>query len=77
MLFGVLAAAHAVREGGFFERALAGWLLAGIAAGLAYAGATASHALWVTLPLAALLALAITRWLTERPGVVWNVPRAA
>lgn len=75
VLFGVLAAVHAVREGGFFERALAGWLLAGIAAGLAYAGATASHALWVTLPLAALLALAITRWLTERPGVVWNVPR--
>lgn len=74
-LFGVLAAVHAVREGGFFERALAGWLLAGIAGGLAYAGATAAHALWVTLPLAALLALAITRWLTERPGVVWNVPR--
>lgn len=74
-LFGVLAAAHAVREGAFFERALAGWLLAGIAAGLAYAGATAAHALWVTLPLGALLALAITRWLTERPGAVWNVPR--
>lgn len=75
VLFGLLAAVRAVREGGFFERALAGWLLAGIVAGLAYAGATAAHALWVTLPLATLVALAITRWLTERPGVVWHVPR--
>lgn len=75
VLFGLLAALRAVREGGFFERALAGWLLAGIVAGLAYAGATAAHALWVTLPLATLVALAVTRWLTERPGLVWHVPR--
>lgn len=75
VLFGLLSAVRAVRVGGFFERALAGWLLAGIVAGLVYAGGTAAHALWVTLPLTALVALAITRWLTDSPGVVWNVPR--
>lgn len=75
VLFGLLAAVHAVREGGFFERALAGWLLAGIVAGLLYAGASAVHALWVTLPLTVLVALALTRWLTERVSVVWQVPR--
>ncbi len=74
-LFGLLAAYRAVRDGSFFERALVGWLLAGIVWGLGYAGATAAHALWLTLPLATLVALSVTRWLTDEPGVVWSVPR--
>lgn len=74
VLFGLLALYHAVREGGFFERALAGWALAGIVWSVGYAGAGAAHALWVTLPLTALVALRVTDWLTERPGILWRVP---
>jgi hypothetical protein len=74
VLFGLLALYHAVREGGFFERALAGWTLAGIVWSVGYAGAGAAHALWITLPLTILVALRITEWLTERPGMLWRVP---
>jgi hypothetical protein len=74
VLFGLLALYHAVREGGFFERALAGWALAGIVWAVGYAGAGAAHALWITLPLTILVALRVTDWLTERPGILWRVP---
>jgi len=74
LLFGALAAARALREGGFFERALAGWALAGLLASLVYAGAGAAHALWITLPLAVLVALAVTDWLTERAQAIWEPP---
>lgn len=74
VLFGLLALYHAIRQGGFFERALAGWALAGIVWSAGYAGAGAAHALWVTVPMAILVALRVTDWLTERPGVLWRVP---
>ncbi len=72
--FGLLALYHAVRQGGFFERALAGWALAGIIWSVGYGAASAAHALWITLPLTALVALRVTDWLTERGGVLWHVP---
>jgi len=74
MLAGLLASYRAVRVGGFFERALAGWALGGIGWSLVYTGADASHALWLTLPLTVLVALAIADWLSERAGLVWQVP---
>ncbi len=74
VLFGAVAAYGALRDGGFFERALVGWLLAGLVWAVGYAGATAAHALWLTLPLVVLVALAVTNWITERAGVVWHVP---
>lgn len=72
--FGLLALYHAVRQGGFFERALAGWALAGIVWSVGYGGAGAGHALWITVPLTVLVALRVTDWLTERGGVLWDVP---
>ena len=74
VLFGAIAAYRAIREGGFFERALAGWALAGMVWSLVYAGAGAAHALWLTLPLSVLVALMVTGWITERASVVWDVP---
>ncbi len=74
LLFGVLAAYRAVTLGGFFERALVGWLLAGLFWSLAYAGAGAAHALWLTLPLCVLASLMITNWLVERAQAIWQVP---
>lgn len=74
VLAGLLASYRAVRVGGFFERALAGWALAGIVWSLVYVGADASYALWLTLPLTILVGLAVVGWLTERSGPVWQAP---
>ncbi|MBN2306343.1 MAG: hypothetical protein JXQ72_17805 [Anaerolineae bacterium] len=74
VLFGLLAVYRAVRQGGFFERTLAGWFLGGVVWSLGYAGATAGHALWLTVPLCALVGLSITHWLTERADFMWRVP---
>ena len=68
VLFGLLAAVHAVREGGFFERALAGCWRDRRRAALR--GRLARSCAMVTLPLTVLVALALTRWLTERVSVV-------
>ncbi|MBI5959150.1 MAG: glycosyltransferase family 39 protein, partial [Chloroflexi bacterium] len=73
-LFGLVAAYRAVREGGFFERALVGWALAGTLWSLGYAGADSAHALWLTIPVTMLVALAITGWITEKSTGFWNVP---
>ncbi len=72
LVFGLIACYRAIREGGFFERVLAGWLLAGVLLSLLYAGSTAGHALWMTVPLAVLVALSVTRWLTDRPDPLWG-----
>ncbi len=72
--FGIVAAYRAVREGGFFERALVGWALASTVWLLGYAGATAAHALWLTLPVSILVGLTVTQWLTERASAIWRVP---
>jgi len=74
LLFGLIACYRAIREGGFFERALVGWALAGTVWSLGYAGATAAHALWLTVPLAVLVGLMATNWITERVSVAWEVP---
>ena len=74
VLFGVLGCYRAVREGGFFERVLAGWFLAGLVWSLIYSGASAAHALWITLPLTVLVGLMITRWITEPRDDLWPVP---
>jgi len=74
MLAGLLASYRAVRVGGFFERALAGWALAGVVWSLVYTGADAAYALWLTLPLTILVGLTIVGWLAERAGLVWQVP---
>jgi hypothetical protein len=73
-VFGLVAAYRAVRTGGFFERALVGWALAGTLWALGYAGATSAHALWLTVPVTMLVALAITDWITEKASGFWNVP---
>ncbi len=74
LLFGVLAVVVALREGGFFERVLVGWTLAGLFWSVGYSGADAAHALWVTVPLTVLVGLMITGWITERTGALWDVP---
>lgn len=74
VLFGLIAVVHAIRFGGFFERAVAGWFLAGLMFAVGYAGAGAAHALWIVLPLVVLVSLMVVRWLVERPTVVWIVP---
>lgn len=73
-LFGVLAVIRAIREGGFFERALAGWTMASLVWTLGYAGAEAAHALWITVPVCILVGLMVTTWITERSGALWRVP---
>jgi hypothetical protein len=74
LLFGAAACYRAIREGGFFERALTGWALAGLFWSVGYAGASAAHALWLTVPLSVLVGLMVTGWITEKAGVFWNVP---
>ncbi len=74
LIFGLIAAYRAVREGAFFERVLVGWVLAGTVWSIGYAGAGAGHAMWITVPLAVLVGLAVTNWLTEHAGVLWAVP---
>ncbi|NDJ75658.1 MAG: hypothetical protein GYB65_05320, partial [Chloroflexi bacterium] len=74
VVFGLVASYHAVRLGGFFERAVTGWFLSGVVWSLVYAGAGAAHALWIVLPLIVLAGLMITRWIVERPETVWNAP---
>ena len=65
-VFGLFALYRAIREGGFFERVLAGWFLGGLMWSVGYAGAGAGHALWLVVPLAALVALsavsAVSAW---------------
>jgi hypothetical protein len=74
LIFGLIASYRALREGSFFERALVGWFLLGLVWSLGYAGADAANALWLTVPLSVLVGLAVTNWLVERPGVMWQVP---
>jgi hypothetical protein len=74
LLFGLIACYRAIREGGFFERALVGWTLAGLFWSVGYAGAGAADALWVTVPLSVLIGLMVTGWISERASAFWDVP---
>lgn len=74
LLFGIPSCYRAMREGSFFERVLVGWFLMGLVLSLAYAGGSAAHALWLTVPLTVLVGLAVTRWLTDKPESFWAVP---
>jgi hypothetical protein len=74
LLFGLLACYRAIRDGGFFERTLVGWTLAGLFWSVGYAGAGAAHALWLTVPLSVLIGLMVTGWISERVSSFWDVP---
>jgi len=74
VVFGIIACYRAVREGGFFERALVGWFVGGLVWALVYAGAGAGHALWLVMPLSVLVGLMVARWIVERPSIQWKVP---
>jgi hypothetical protein len=74
LLFGLIACYRAIREGGFFERALVGWALAGLFWSVGYAGADAADALWLTVPFSVLIGLMVTSWITERTSSFWDVP---
>lgn len=55
-------------------RGLIAWLVAGITASLLYAGASATHALWLTLPLVGLSIFSIEKALSPVHDPYWNVP---
>lgn len=74
-IFGVAGAIIVLREdGGFWQRGLVGWLIAGVISCLVYPGAGAEHALWLTIPLAGLAAISIERILMPVQDRFWNVP---
>lgn len=58
----------------FLRRALVGWLITSLVWALFYPGAEAAHALWLTVPLAALSAIAIEKALTPVRDRFWIVP---
>ncbi len=61
-------------NGNFVNRALVGWLVVSILAALIYQGGQPAHALWFTLPLAGLSAVAIDKALRPVYDQFWNVP---
>jgi uncharacterized protein (TIGR03663 family) len=74
-VFGLVGAWLTLREeGDFLRRLLLGWLVAAVIASLIYPAALAEHALWLTLPLVGLSAIAIERVLTPVRDQFWNVP---
>ncbi len=58
----------------FVQRALVGWLIGSIVWSLIYASAGSDHALWLTLPLAGLAAIALERVLSPVRDSFWKVP---
>ncbi|MBE7512173.1 MAG: hypothetical protein HS103_05080 [Anaerolineales bacterium] len=75
VLFGEGAAHQRGQE--LLQRGLLGWFVASVAWALAYGGTESGHALWLTLPLAGLSAVAIERALTPVQDPFWRVPRWA
>jgi hypothetical protein len=73
--FGLVGAYLVIRrDGSFYQRALVGWLVASVVWSLIYAGAEPGHALWLTLPLVGLSAIAVEAVLTPVHDRFWNVP---
>lgn len=74
-LFGLIGAWLTLREdSGFVQRGLIGWLIVAIVVSVVYPGAGAEHALWLTLPLAGLSAIALERILAPVQDQFWQVP---
>jgi predicted membrane-bound mannosyltransferase len=64
-IFGIAGAFLVITEGGnFLARVFLGWFAVALVAGILYAGGLPMHALWFTLPLAGLAAIAVERVLT-------------
>ena len=72
--FTELRVGHNDENGNFVNRALVGWLVVSILAALLYQGGQSAHALWFTLPLAGLSAVAIDKALRPVYDQFWNVP---
>jgi hypothetical protein len=73
-LFGVISILIFLRRGEwtFVERFLLAWLALAIVFSLLYAGSSAQHALWLTLPLSALSMYAmISLFSDDRDAIVW------
>ncbi len=74
-IFGLAGAYFTMTQAGdFLRRALVGWLIASVVWSITYAGAEPGHALWLTLPLAGLSAVAVERALSPVRDRFWNVP---
>lgn len=63
------------RETTLLDRVLVAWLLLAGLVALLYRGGDAAHAVWLTLPLAALAAYTITDLLHSDVPLLWDVPR--
>lgn len=77
LLFGLVGLYFALREGDFFQRFLAGWLMWSILASIFYAGASADAGLWITVPAAGLTATIVARMLRSASSGYWYVPEWA
>ncbi len=74
-IFGLTGVYIVLKENGdFLHRALVGWLIASVVWSLIYPSAEPGHALWLTLPLAALSAVAVERALAPVRDRFWIVP---
>ncbi len=78
-LLGALGILYTLRtsraEGvGLLDRFLVGWLFGGLVLALVYAGAGPAHALWLSVPLAALGGRALARVLAPVDDPLWKVP---
>lgn len=76
-LLGALGVARTLAEGDLADRFLVGWLAAGLAAALLYAGAGPDYALWIVAPLAALGGRSLARTLAPARESYWQAPRWA
>ncbi|NDJ86594.1 MAG: hypothetical protein GYB66_11960 [Chloroflexi bacterium] len=74
ILLGLVGLYFALSEGDFVSRFLAGWFVWGVVMGLLYVGATASAALWLTVPAAGLTATLVARMLRSASIGYWVVP---
>ncbi|MCC7445786.1 MAG: hypothetical protein IT324_00145 [Anaerolineae bacterium] len=74
-LFGLVGAYLVLtRDSTFIQRAFVGWLVVSIVWSLIYAGAESSHALWLTVPLAGLAAVAVAKAVAPVQDRIFNVP---
>jgi hypothetical protein len=74
--FGLIGALVAWRRGlTAVDRFFALWLLLGVIATILFVGATPAHALWLTVPLAALASRAVSALLEDDTRGIWHFPR--
>lgn len=74
-IFGVVGAWLTLRdEATFFQRMMIGWVIAAVVIGVVYPGALPSHALWYTVPLVFLSAVAVERLFSPVRDQFFSVP---